>query len=69
MYQYGYNMVMPARPLGVRFYKTTSGNEARVMFTVAGGDMVLLHGFVKKSGKTPENDLDTARRRKNEVLA
>ena len=40
----------------------TSG-IARVFFTVTGGLMVLLHGFVKKSQKTPQNELDTARRR------
>ena len=27
--------------------------------------MILLHGFVKKSQKTPQNELDTARRRLN----
>lgn len=36
---------------------------ARVLFTTASGAMVLLHGFVKKSQKTPSNELDTARRR------
>jgi phage-related protein len=29
--------------------------------------MILLHGFVKKSQKTPQNELDTARRRLNNV--
>ncbi len=33
------------------------------MFTVAGDMMVLLHGFVKKSQKTPEAELKTARAR------
>ncbi|MBA1243415.1 hypothetical protein G7027_17930 [Pseudomonas japonica] len=28
------------------------------------GTLVLLHGFIKKSQKTPASDLDTARRRK-----
>jgi phage-related protein len=36
---------------------------ARVMFTVEGGVMVLLHGFVKKAQKTPLSDLKTARQR------
>ncbi|MFT4192490.1 MAG: type II toxin-antitoxin system RelE/ParE family toxin [Comamonas sp.] len=36
---------------------------ARVLFTVLAGQMVLLHGFVKKSAKTPEPDLKTARNR------
>lgn len=40
---------------------------ARVLFTVEGSTMVLLHGFVKKSPKTPKPDLETARLRKREV--
>ena len=39
----------------------------RVMFTVEGGIMVLLHGFIKKSQKTPQSELDTAKRRLAEV--
>ncbi len=34
---------------------------ARVLFTVLDNYMVLLHGFIKKSQKTPQSDLDTAR--------
>ncbi|MHC8393807.1 type II toxin-antitoxin system RelE/ParE family toxin [Pseudomonas sp. LB3P93] len=37
---------------------------ARVFFTVTGSDMVLLHGFIKKSQKTPASDLATAKQRK-----
>lgn len=36
---------------------------ARVLFTIAGGEMVLLHGFIKKSQATPAEDLDTAQTR------
>jgi phage-related protein len=36
---------------------------ARVLFTAKDGQMVLLHGFVKKSQKTPDNELKTARNR------
>jgi len=36
---------------------------ARVMFTVDGQTMVLLHGFQKKSQRTPPADLVTANRR------
>lgn len=41
---------------------------ARVLFTVEGATMVLLHGFVKKSQKTPAEDLKTARRRMADPL-
>lgn len=33
---------------------------ARVLFTVDGSQMILLHGFIKKSNKTPQNELNTA---------
>ena len=41
--------------------------SARVFFTVVGDDMVLLHGFIKMSQKTPKSDLEVAIRRRNEV--
>ena len=34
---------------------------ARVFFTVDGSNMILLHGFIKKSQKTPQNELNTAK--------
>jgi phage-related protein len=36
---------------------------SRVLFTVEGDIMILLHGFVKKSQKTPLHDLNVALRR------
>ena len=36
---------------------------ARVVFTVESGEIILLHGFVKKSQRTPRKDLRIARRR------
>ena len=39
----------------------------RVFFCVSGELMVLLHGFIKKSRRTPKDDLDLARRRKREL--
>jgi phage-related protein len=40
---------------------------ARVFFTVKDSLMILLHGFAKKSQKTPPTELDTARRRLKNV--
>jgi len=40
---------------------------ARVLFTVVGAEMVLLHGFVKKSQATPKTDLALAISRMKEV--
>jgi len=44
-----------------------SGRISRVFFTVQEGFMVLLHGFIKKSQKTPKEDLELARKRRNDV--
>jgi phage-related protein len=40
---------------------------ARILFCIHEGTMVLLHGFVKKTRKTPDTDLATALKRKREV--
>ena len=39
------------------------GRIARVFFCVHDGSMVLLHGFIKKTQKTPNQELGTAERR------
>ena len=41
---------------------------ARVLFMIEGHRMILLHGFVKKSQKTPKQDKDLAIKRMKEVL-
>ena len=46
---------------------TLPGGIARVLFTTTGSTMVLLHGFIKKSQKLPQPDLDIARRRMKDV--
>ena len=43
----------------------THGNISRVFFTISGSQMVLLHGFIKKSQKTPKKEIERARHRKN----
>ena len=40
---------------------------ARVLFAIIDGRMILLHGFVKKTSKTPKSDLDLALRRMKEI--
>jgi len=40
---------------------------ARVLFTLLGDDLVLLHGFIKKAQKTPATDLALALRRMKEI--
>ena len=41
----------------------TANKIGRVIFCVHDGCMVLLHGFVKKTQKTPAKDIETAARR------
>ncbi len=45
----------------------TGGRIARVLFCVEVECMVLLHGFVKKTQKTPISDIRVARRRKADL--
>ena len=39
---------------------------ARVLFSVEQGKILVLHGFIKKAQKTPDEDLDLAHKRKRE---
>jgi phage-related protein len=41
-----------------------SGRVARVIFCIERERMVLLHGFIKKTEKTPQHDIDLALKRK-----
>lgn len=54
-----------AGPFEVR--TSFDGNIYRVFFCISGTTMVLLHGFMKKTQKTPEADLEMARARQREV--
>ena len=45
----------------------TQGRIARVLFCVNAGRMVLLHGFVKKTQKTPPSDLKLAGKRMRDL--
>ena len=65
--QFGWPLGMPLiRKLDAGLWEVRSklhNRIARVIFTVDDGKMVLLHGFIKKSQKTPLNDLKLARQR------
>ncbi len=68
----GWPIGMPlCRPLGGGLWETRStlaGNRiARILFCVTRGYMVLVHGFIKKTQKTPEAELNLARKRQKEV--
>ena len=44
-----------------------SNRIARVIFCMHGGELVALHGFIKKTPKTPNDDLDLAAKRMKEL--
>lgn len=44
----------------------TGGRIARVVFFVKNSKMVLLHGFIKKTQRIPQSDLDLADKRRRE---
>ena len=70
--QFGWPLGMPlVRKLDKGLWEVRSrlpDRIARVMFTNGGGRMVLLHGFIKKSQKTPQADLELAKTRLRMLL-
>ena len=69
--QWGWPLGMPlVRPMSGGLYEVriSLGNRiARVLFAFKDGQIVLLHGFIKKSQKTSKSDLDLARERMKQL--
>jgi phage-related protein len=70
--EFGWPVGMPlCRSLGNGLWEVRSnltGNRiARVIFCVHDQQAVLLHGFIKKTQRTPKADIDLALRRKQEL--
>jgi phage-related protein len=70
--EFGWPVGMPlCRSLGDGLWEVRSNlpsnKIARVFFCAAQGRMVLLHGFVKRTQKTPKSDLELARKRQKEI--
>lgn len=65
--QFGWPLGMPlVKKVESRLWEVRSrikNGVARVLFTVIENKIVLLHAFVKKTQKIPQNELETARRR------
>ncbi|MCH6548826.1 MAG: type II toxin-antitoxin system RelE/ParE family toxin [Proteobacteria bacterium] len=65
--QFGWPVGMPlARKVDDGLWEIrshVSSGIARTFFTIFKRKIVLLHGFIKKSQKTPSNELATAKRR------
>lgn len=71
--EFGWPLGRPhCAPLGHGLWEVRSSLEsdriARVIFCMAGEHMILLHGFIKKSQKTPQAEIDLALKRKREVV-
>lgn len=70
--EFGWPIGMPVcRPLVAGIYEVrtrlSQNRIARILFYIdRKGRMVLLHGFIKKTPKTPKEDLDLARRNKTQ---
>ena len=69
--QYRWPVGMPlCRAMGDRLWEVRSAlpssRIARVLFTVLEDEILVLHGFIKKTQKTPEGDLALARKRRRE---
>ncbi|HEX2655727.1 MAG TPA: type II toxin-antitoxin system RelE/ParE family toxin [Xanthobacteraceae bacterium] len=67
--EYGWPVGLPVcRPLGNGIYEIRSNisgeRTIRVLFAINDDEMILLHGFIKKTQKTPKGELDLARERK-----
>ena len=67
--EFGWPIGMPVcKPLGKGLYEVRTelpqGRIARTLFFISEDRMILLHGFVKKTKKTPKRDIELALRRK-----
>jgi len=70
--EFGWPIGMPTcKPLGRGLWEVrtdlSSNRIARVIFAIADGEMALLHGFIKKTQKTSDDDLKLALKRKKEM--
>ena len=69
--QFRWPVGMPlCRPLGGGLWEVrsdlTSNRIARVLFCFSEGRLIALHGFIKKTQKTPDAELALARKRMRE---
>jgi phage-related protein len=69
--EYGWHIGMPTcRSLGGGLWElrsTITNGIARIIFVMHEGTAILLNGFVKKTQKTPDAEIDLAKKRKRNV--
>lgn len=71
--QVGWPVGMPlCRPLGNGLWEVRSAlpsrRISRILFFIHQGMIVILHGFIKQTQKTPPDELELARKRMSEVM-
>ncbi len=71
--EFGWPIGMPVcRLLSKGLYEVrsnlTSGKIVRVIFCIEKSNMILLHGFIKKSQKIPQKELELAKQRYRSIL-
>ena len=71
--EFGWTIGMPTcRSLGAGLYEVRShlsdSTIGRVIFCIIAGEMVLLHGFIKKTQKTPPQDILLATKRRKDIV-
>ncbi len=71
--QVGWPIGMPlCRPLGAGLWevrsKLTNNRIARLVFFVSEGRIGVLHGFIKKTQKTPRTEIALAKKRMKEMM-
>ena len=72
--QYRWPVGMPlCRPLGGGVWEVRSdlpsSRIARLLFCFNKGRLVVLHGFIKKTQKAPADEMEIARKRKDELTS
>lgn len=70
--EFGFPVGVPlCRALGTGLWEVRTSLShrriARLLFCATDGELFVLHGFMKKTQKTPAQDLDLARKRMKEV--
>jgi phage-related protein len=67
----GWPMGFPkVKPVDKKLWEIKSklkDREARIIFTINGDQIILLHGFIKKTQKTPKKEKEIAKQRQAKI--
>lgn len=70
--EFGWPIGMPyCRPLSDGLWEVRSSLShnriSRIIFCIMGNQMILLHAFIKKTQKTPPQEIETAQKRRGDI--